>query len=205
MIVKITSKRQVTFPARVLDALGVGPGDQLELEEGAGGFVLRPRRIDYSRLGTLRDKIPPGHPPLTSGSSGNKAMIRRYGIDTSVLVRLLTGDPEKDFQYCVSRLRALIDEQGGEIFASNQVVGEAYVAVQHHYGVSKAAARASLLDVLRSGLVSPVNGRSVIEALETSSGAGLLDRLIAEDYSRAGMEVLTLDRKMAVLSDVRRL
>ena len=33
MIVKITSKRQVTFPARVLDALGVGPGDQLELQE----------------------------------------------------------------------------------------------------------------------------------------------------------------------------
>ena len=132
-------------------------------------------------------------------------MIRRYGIDTSVLVRLLTGDPEKDFQYCVSGLRALIDEQGGEIFASNQVVGEAYLAVQHHYGVSKAAARVSLLDVLRSGLVSPVNGRSVIEALETSSGAGLLDRLIADDYGRAGLEVLTLDRKMAVLSDVRRL
>ena len=65
-------------------------------------------------------------------------MIRRYGIDTSVLVRLLTGDPEKDFQYCVNRLRALIDEQGSEIFASNQVVGEAYIAVQHHYGVSKA-------------------------------------------------------------------
>ena len=127
-------------------------------------------------------------------------MIRRYGIDTSVLVRLLTGDPEKDFQYCVSRLRALIDEQGGEIFASNQVVGEAYVAVQHHYGVSKAAARAALLDVLRSGLVSPVNGHSVIEALETSSGAGLLDLLIADDYSRAGMEVLTLDRKMGIRS-----
>ena len=35
MLVKITSKRQVTFPARVLDALGVGPGDHLELEEGA--------------------------------------------------------------------------------------------------------------------------------------------------------------------------
>ena len=64
MIVKITSKRQVTFPARVLDALGVGPGDQLELKEGAGGLILRPRRIDYSRLGTLREKIPNGHPPF---------------------------------------------------------------------------------------------------------------------------------------------
>lgn len=64
MIVKITSKRQVTFPARVLKALGVGPGDQLELEEGPDGFILRPRRIDYSKLAPLRDKISPEHPPF---------------------------------------------------------------------------------------------------------------------------------------------
>lgn len=64
MIVTITSKRQVTIPVKVLDALGVGPGDHLELREGPDGFTLRPRRIDYSRLGTLRGKIPPGHPPF---------------------------------------------------------------------------------------------------------------------------------------------
>ena len=64
MIVKVTSKRQVTFPARVLDAMGVKPGDQLELTEGPDGFILRPRRIDYTRLGTLRDKIAPGAPPF---------------------------------------------------------------------------------------------------------------------------------------------
>ncbi|MBC9868877.1 MAG: hypothetical protein F7B06_11065 [Opitutae bacterium] len=64
MIVKITSKRQVTFPARALDAMGVGPGDQLELQKSSEGFILRPRRIDYSKLGTLRDKIPPGTPPF---------------------------------------------------------------------------------------------------------------------------------------------
>ncbi len=28
------------------------------------GTSERPRRIDYSRLGTLQDKIPPGHPPF---------------------------------------------------------------------------------------------------------------------------------------------
>ena len=57
MIVKITSKRQVTLPERVLEVLGVGPGDQLELEEGPDGFILRPRRIDLSLLGLLGNKI----------------------------------------------------------------------------------------------------------------------------------------------------
>lgn len=61
MFLKVTSKRQVTFPARVLDALGVGPGDQIEISEGPDGFILKPRRIDYSRLGTLKDKLRRGH------------------------------------------------------------------------------------------------------------------------------------------------
>ena len=64
MLVKITSKRQVTFPKHVLDELGVGPGDRLELLEGPDGFTLRPKRIDFSKLGTLRDKIRPGAPPF---------------------------------------------------------------------------------------------------------------------------------------------
>ena len=61
MVVKITSKRQVTFPARVLKALGVEPGDRLELIEGPDGFVLRPRRIDPSRLAPLRSKLSHAH------------------------------------------------------------------------------------------------------------------------------------------------
>ena len=64
MYVKITSKRQVTFPKHVLEALGVGPGDQLELEETGEGYILRPRRIDLSMLAPLRDKIPPDVPPF---------------------------------------------------------------------------------------------------------------------------------------------
>ncbi len=131
-------------------------------------------------------------------------MTRRFGIDTSVLVRLVTGDPEAGFQHCVRRIGSLIDE-GCEVFASNQVIGEAYVAVQHHYGVSKTDARSALHATLRSGLVAPLNGRTAIAALEATDGAGLLDRLIADDYARAGLETLTLDRKMARLADTRRL
>lgn len=132
-------------------------------------------------------------------------MTRRYGIDTSILVRLMTRDPEDEFLRCIEALRVLIEAQGDEIFASNQVVGEAYVTVQHHYGVSRDDARISLLDVLRSGLVAPLNGLTVIEALEATGGPGLFDRLIADDYSRAGLDTLTLDRRMASLDGVSRL
>ena len=131
-------------------------------------------------------------------------MALRYGIDTSVLVRLLTGEPPDAFAHCVERLNALV-VSGAEIFASNQVIGEAYGAVQHHYDISETDVRSELSSALTSGLVAPLNGRAVIEALEASGGPGLFDRLIADDYSRAGLEVLTLDRKMAALSDVRRL
>lgn len=57
MLVKITAKRQVTFPAWILKSLGVQSGDRLELMEGPDGFILRPRRIDFSRLAPLRGKL----------------------------------------------------------------------------------------------------------------------------------------------------
>ena len=132
-------------------------------------------------------------------------MTRRFGIDTSILVRLLTGEPASDVEYCVAKLSALVQDSAAEIFASNQVIGEAYVAVQHHYGVTKPDARSGLIDVLRSGLVAPLNGLAVIEALKASGGAGLFDRLIADDYHRVGLETLTLDRRMSGLPQVSRL
>lgn len=130
-------------------------------------------------------------------------MIQRFGIDTSILIRLVTGDPEEGFQHCVRGLTALVEDMGTEVFASNQVIGEAYIALQHHYGVTKTEARSGLASVLRSGLVSPLNGLSVFAALSADGGCGLLDRLIADDYRRADLTTLTLDRKMAVLKDAR--
>ena len=132
-------------------------------------------------------------------------MIPRCGIDTSVLVRLAIGEPERDFQRCAEALRVLVEDQGREIFASNQAIGEAYVAIQHHYGVSDVDARAALINVLSSGLVAPMNGQTVILALQSLESPGLFDRLIADDYSRVGLETFTLDRRMATLPNVRRL
>lgn len=76
MFVKITAKRQVTFPARVLEALGVGPGDRLEIEEGPAGFVLRARAIDHERLAPLRGKLRRGRGTFDLAAFRDKRLDR---------------------------------------------------------------------------------------------------------------------------------
>ncbi len=57
MLIKVTSKRQVTFPAAVLEALGANPGSHLELQPRGDGFLLRAHKIDRSKLAPLRKQI----------------------------------------------------------------------------------------------------------------------------------------------------
>jgi len=57
MLVKVNARRQVTLPVRVLEALGVKLGDRIWLEEGLGGYVLRTRKVDLSRLAPLRGRL----------------------------------------------------------------------------------------------------------------------------------------------------
>lgn len=133
-------------------------------------------------------------------------MSHRYGIDTSVFVRLLSGDPEAEYEKTVARFEKRLEaEPQAEFFVSNQVIGEAYIALQHHYGITKADAKAAMVSVLTSGLCSPLNGAGVIAALQSEEGCGLLDRLIADDYGGLGMKVLTNDRKMIQLASAEKL
>ena len=125
-------------------------------------------------------------------------MTRRFGIDTSVLLRLATGEPPADLERCLEGLSAVVDA-GGEVFVSNQVIGEAYIVLQHFYRTTKPQARSALLEVLRRDLVSPLNGDSVLDLLRESGGPGLVDRLIVDGYTHHDLDTLTLDRRMASL------
>ncbi|MFZ5805666.1 MAG: PIN domain-containing protein [Verrucomicrobiota bacterium] len=126
--------------------------------------------------------------------------MRVYGIDTSVFVRLLTGDPLKEYEKTVAALENLLN-QGSDvkIAVSNIVMGEAYFVLQHHYGIPRRSAREAMLSVFESGFVEPLNGKEIFEMLTIEKGAGLMDRLIAQDYYRQNVLVLTRDFKMAAL------
>jgi len=60
---RITSQGQITVPKVVRDALGVGPGDELEFESVGDDFVLRPRPrrsiLDFAGIaGKATKRIP---------------------------------------------------------------------------------------------------------------------------------------------------
>ena len=79
MLIKIDAEGRVTLPTSVLDTLDVGPGDRIEIIEKPDGFILRPQRqIDYSSLGTLKDKITGDHEPL------DIHVFREQGYDPSL-------------------------------------------------------------------------------------------------------------------------
>jgi predicted nucleic acid-binding protein len=127
-------------------------------------------------------------------------MILHYAIDTSILTRLVTEDPLEISEVVFRSLEELLTK-GAQIWVSSITVGECYMAVQHHYRVPKKDIKMTLLDLIESGWVTPMDGEPVLDALRSVSGPGLIDRLIAIQGSKQGMKTLTLDRKMGKLSD----
>jgi len=127
-----------------------------------------------------------------------------YGIDTSVFVRLLTGHPDAEFQATIASIQAIFKtEPAAELVVSNQVIGESYITLQFHYKLTKAEAKGGIRKLLSDGMVSPLNGPPVLELLQEQGGAGLMDRLIIQDYQVNGYTVLTHDKMMSKIAGAR--
>ncbi len=106
------------------------------------------------------------------------------GLDTSVLLRLLVGQPEDQYSTALEFL-AGIEEAGGRVLVSNLVIAESYFACQHHYGLGKSDVMAGLHSLLSKPtfLVHPdaleLLGREGIG----SAKPGFLDRLIHAEHA----------------------
>jgi predicted nucleic acid-binding protein len=120
----------------------------------------------------------------------------KHGLDTSVVLRLLTGDPPAQAQLAaewVARCRA----SGHPATVSDLVMAESYFALQTHYRVPKREALAALRELLESGDVAPAGqALQVLRSSHSLASAkpGFVERLIHAAIRGSGARMLTFER-----------
>ena len=126
------------------------------------------------------------------------------GFDTSVVVRLLIGEPIEQSE----RARGFLDQlfiSGEQAVVSDLVVAEAYFALQYHYQVPKEKAIEALRQMFESGEV--VGGGVAPKILKTKNLAtanpGFVDRMIHLGYLQEGQEMVTFEKKSGRLEGVQ--
>ena len=107
----------------------------------------------------------------------------RYGADTSIILRVLTGQPTSLAAVVRTRLESLW-LSGAILDVCDLVVSETYFALQHSYGLTKESALNALLKL--SAHPGFRLSSQVVAALRTENLAraksGFLDRVIHGTY-----------------------
>lgn len=117
------------------------------------------------------------------------------GLDTSVVVRLLVGEPEPQYRAARERLQRAHAE-AETVVVTDLVVVESYFALRHHYDVPDAEVRTKLRQLLESGVVA-ARPRGMAALLELGTPPGLADRLIHHRHAEMGAQTLTFDQAQA--------
>jgi predicted nucleic acid-binding protein len=125
------------------------------------------------------------------------------GLDTSVVLRLLTGEPAVDARLARARIERA-HAAAEVVLVTDLVLAEAYFALHYHYGLAKEESRACLRRMASSGIVTVIPPEAV-SALDPGAGAGVADRLIHARHRSEGAITLTFDKKMSALEGAVRL
>ena len=116
------------------------------------------------------------------------------GLDTTVILRLIVGEPQAQTELARSRPEDAVT-RGESVSVSDLVVEEAYYALQYHYELEKEAP-ATCCAMLLSG-ATELEPRTSLPALDRSRSPGLVDRLITTRSRAEGSVTPTLDRRLA--------
>ena len=125
-------------------------------------------------------------------------------LDTSVLLRLLVGEPEKQAKIAEEALTHLC-KSGGNVLVSDLVLCETYFALQFHYKVPKKEAIAVLKNLSQSEEIECSSfARSVLtQANLHSTNPRFVDRLIHVQYEATGAPMLTFEKASKKLTNTR--
>jgi AbrB family looped-hinge helix DNA binding protein len=78
MLLKITSKRQVTFPRHVMERLRLKEGDTLSISETDEGILIKPHRFNIEKLAPLKKLVAQNLP------APNLDEIRHAALDSNL-------------------------------------------------------------------------------------------------------------------------
>jgi predicted nucleic-acid-binding protein len=131
-----------------------------------------------------------------------------FGLDTSVVLRLLVGDPQEQAQSAFRFINEAAT-QGHEVWVSDLVVAETYFALHAHYHVPKEQALRALLELLESGRVNPEPGgcsrQAIRDTLSSSRKLGFLDHLIHTQYAKNRAKLVSFENASERLPNAVRL
>ena len=127
--------------------------------------------------------------------------MKRVGLDTSVVLRLLVGLPEAQARAAVTRLDDLLQKRIS-VAVSDLVVAETYFALCFHYKVPKQGALNTLKLFLESSEISGTGAAlSVLQQPHLGrANPGFVDRLIHADYLGDGGSMLSFEKAAGKLT-----
>ena len=125
-----------------------------------------------------------------------------FGMDTSYLLRLLTGQPKELAEKALARYQEAVG-RGDSFSVSDMVVTEAYYALQHHYGKSKEESIEALKGVSEDDSIAFSAGfESVIRLSNLAKASpGFLDRVLSADYRSRGQITISCEKSFRRLPD----
>ncbi len=128
----------------------------------------------------------------------------KVGLDTSVVLRLLLGQPADQAQRAVAFLET-VARRGDQAVVSDLVAAETYFALQHHYAVPKKDALAALRRMFADGEIESQGVVLEVLALEglASAKPGFVDRLIQGAYISNGGSMATFEKASGKLNAVQ--
>jgi len=124
--------------------------------------------------------------------------MNSIGLDTSVVVRFLTGKPDDLAETARDRISTALQE-GYDLIISDIVVTEAYFVLHKIYEIPKTAAIKAILELFaQPGFKEQENGiaiKALSETLQASSKKpGMVDRMIHAGYLQECGSMLTFEK-----------
>jgi len=127
---------------------------------------------------------------------------KSIGLDTSIILRLLIGEPISQFKKAKEYVEKGLS-QGKVFLVSDLVVSEVYFALQYHYKVPKKEAIIKLKSLLSSGVIHPSPDSVCLKVFKNidKHKAGFVDQLIHAQYLLVAKEVVSFDKSMGALGN----